>query len=74
EINKRLVEIASQADNIIVVDPFKGMCNSNGCYIVKNGQALYSDNNHLSRAGVAEITPQLSAALHQALARQGAFD
>jgi peptidoglycan/LPS O-acetylase OafA/YrhL len=74
EINKRLAEIASQAGNVIVVDPFKDMCNSNGCYIVKNGQALYKDTNHLSRAGVAEITPQLSTALHQALARQGAFD
>ncbi|MEZ8201948.1 acyltransferase family protein [Vibrio splendidus] len=48
----------------VYVDPNKGLCNTDDCFVIKNGTPLYTDNSHLSKAGAnlagREVMMQIS--------------
>jgi hypothetical protein len=65
----RIASIAREAGNVIIVDPFRALCDSDACYAVKHGEAWYSDTDHLSAVGVKQLVPDLTAAIGRAIAR-----
>ena len=70
---QQIAAIARQVGNVIVVDPFKSLCAENVCFTVKNDVALFSDTDHLSKAGAQYLVPGLSDAIkvsqyHQTIA------
>jgi hypothetical protein len=66
EMGQQIAAIASEAGNVIVVDPFQAMCTAELCFTVKDGKALFSDTDHLSAAGVELIVPSLAYAIKRA--------
>jgi hypothetical protein len=60
DLNKPMDEIFDQLSKIgaTVLDPTTYFINSHGLYgVVKNGQVLYRDDNHLSVEGAALLAP-----------------
>lgn len=67
---KRIAAIAGEAGNVIVVDPFKVLCDASGCASVKDRAVWYSDTDHLSGAGVGQLAAGLDDAMRRAAAQQ----
>ncbi|WP_153099644.1 acyltransferase family protein [Paraburkholderia hayleyella] len=63
---EKIVSLANESGNVINVDPFKLLCLPDQCFSVRDGQALFSDTNHLSMAGVDYLAPDLIHAIRHA--------
>ena len=59
---------AFEAEGIKVLYPHRLLCAEAGqlCRVSENGQSLYADDNHLSNAGAALMTPLLAQVLRRA--------
>ncbi|WP_318440461.1 acyltransferase family protein [Photobacterium leiognathi] len=42
-------------ENVIFIDPIDSFCDDKNCYAIKNGEALYFDDNHPSVVGAEKI-------------------
>ena len=49
-----------QHGNLIAIKPFDALCSSKHCPAAINGQALYFDDNHLSRIGAKRLIEKSS--------------
>ena len=52
-----------KSGNLILIDPFKTLCDAKLCYLVKNGVSNYGDISHLSKTGSLLFTTEFAAAL-----------
>ncbi len=69
-VTKLLDEI--KAPNLFSIRPHELLCNANKCANILDGIALYSDDNHLSLAGVDLIMPLFRGTLERVLALEKA--
>jgi len=51
EYRTKTIELASQYENITVLDPEKLYCDDKYCYAIKDGKMLYADDDHHSVDG-----------------------
>lgn len=56
-IREKLLRLSES--NITVIDPMNILCDKINCYITKNDEALYFDDNHLSVAGAGLIAREI---------------
>jgi peptidoglycan/LPS O-acetylase OafA/YrhL len=56
--NQTLKEAAEEF-GVTVFDPASVLCDSTECHAVRDGELLYTDSHHLSRAGAALVAEQL---------------
>lgn len=54
-IRSAAVELAENADSVVLVDVADVLCDDSRCHSVADGEALYFDDNHLSIAGAARV-------------------
>jgi peptidoglycan/LPS O-acetylase OafA/YrhL len=71
-MGQQIASIASEAGNVIVVDPFSAMCTAEVCFTVEDDKGLFSDTDHLSAFGVQYLVPDLDAAITRAHGELGA--
>lgn len=57
--NGILKKVASDYDNVTLFNAFDSLCNKEICPIVKDGQVLYRDDNHVSNAGARLLAKNL---------------
>ena len=50
-IMKEIKFLEERVSNIYVFDPFEEYCDKNSCFVQRNGEFLYVDDNHLSEKG-----------------------
>ncbi|CAE6823315.1 hypothetical protein R70006_06312 [Paraburkholderia domus] len=74
ERGNQIADIAKEAGNVILVDPFDVLCNQQVCSTVKGGVGLYKDTDHLTQDGVRLLAPRLATAIRQALVSIGAVE
>lgn len=65
------VDVAKANPGVVVFDPFLHLCPetegiSKGCPLTRNGESLYLDSWHLTRAGSLELTSALAEAIQTA--------
>ena len=57
-VRATLASLARQP-GVSIVDPASLVCPDSACRVMKDGILLYRDDDHLSRAGVRELLPEL---------------
>ncbi|WP_438727163.1 acyltransferase family protein [Parasphingorhabdus sp. DH2-15] len=57
--NQKFAKWSAQYSNLRFVNPFDALCDEMLCYAVKNGEALYFDKGHLTRAGAQKIVDDI---------------
>ena len=50
-LRKAILELTKRYPTVRIFDPFEYLCDRDYCYAELNGQLLYHDKNHLSKAG-----------------------
>ena len=48
---RKIKELASRYDNVVILDTKDVFCDSKFCYVIKDGKMLYADDDHLSVDG-----------------------
>jgi peptidoglycan/LPS O-acetylase OafA/YrhL len=66
-VNRVLTNIASQYDNVTVMNSDSVLCNKHICPWVRDDKFLYYDDDHLSIAGAMAVYPLLEKRLNQML-------
>jgi len=51
-----ILELKKEFPGLRVFDPLPYLCDSSACYAMRSGHLFYSDDNHLSDAGVAYLS------------------
>ncbi len=59
-------------DDLISVEPEDVLCDPTQCYAIKNGDILFSDDNHLSVAGAHLVSPIIAEAVFERLEKNKA--
>jgi len=62
-INGELRAAASEFSDVTVFDPASVLCDADECYAQRNGELLYTDGHHLSRAGATLVGAELRKVL-----------
>lgn len=58
-INDLLRRASDEHTNVEFFDPADALCDSSKCYLVKNGQLIYSDHAHLTNFGANAVVRKL---------------
>jgi peptidoglycan/LPS O-acetylase OafA/YrhL len=56
-----IFNLKKEFSGLMVFDPFPYLCDAKACYAMHDGQLLYQDDNHLSRAGSAYLGAMFAA-------------
>lgn len=59
EVNQIIKEVASSFPGVEVIDPSKIFCSNGECSLVKDGYAVYRDDNHLTSYGSSLLAPSI---------------
>ncbi|WP_175106734.1 acyltransferase family protein [Pararobbsia alpina] len=59
----RIVTPSLTVGDVMTVEPFSSLCSAKECFSVRDDRALFLDTDHLSKAGIRYIEPQLRAAI-----------
>lgn len=62
-LNTLFLNLQQRFNNVIYIDPVELLCNSQRCDLVRQGELLYKDNNHVSEMGGLIYFEALSARL-----------
>ena len=71
EVFSAQVEAAQAFGNVQVIDLTAEICPAQRCPVMRDGQVIYRDSNHLSGSFVRFLQPPFDAQLMRALARDG---
>ena len=64
QINNFLDKVKIDSPNIIVLDPKRSLCKSEGCQAISNDRGLYRDKTHLSTYGAVMLVSDFQVLLH----------
>lgn len=70
----RIFNKVSRETGAIAVDPQGLFCPDENCYVMRSGDLLYSDGNHLSLPGISLIIPELVSTILAASTEQHALN
>ena len=60
QFNAALAEFAAEHDNVVFVDPRDALCDKETCFVVSDGDLLYSDHSHLTTRGARMVVDRLT--------------
>ncbi|WP_456410178.1 acyltransferase family protein [Oceanithermus sp.] len=63
DIKRKVSEVANRFSNVTIIDLEDFFCDSQTCYVVRNGTMLYADDDHMSLAASRQIAQQIEPLL-----------
>ena len=61
-VRRMFTRLAAHHANLAVIDLGEALCGRQSCPLIRDGQVLYADDNHLSRAGAVMLAPVFARA------------
>lgn len=63
--SRALISRIARETDLVVLDPWPDLCDTERCSAIKNGQPIYFDNNHLTNTGARALRHLFAPALNR---------